>query len=340
MQERKKLNKKEINTFLKAKTFLILGGTGSFGKSMVTNLLNYNIKKIIVFSRDELKQFNMRNQIISKKVEYHIGDVRDKTSLKFSMRNVDFIFFASALKQVPSCEFFPDEAVKTNFIGALNVIELADELKIKKIIFLSTDKAVEPINSMGLSKSLMEKLVSSKSINTKAKLVITRYGNVLASRGSVLPSFVKSIKFNGIAKITDKDMTRFMMKMEDAIDLVMYALIHGNTGSIYVKKCPASNIVKLAKAVGLILNKKVKLNLIGIRVGEKIHETLISKYEMARTKFFKTYYEIKPEIKFDYRSFVNKGLSKKILKEYNSFDANLNLKQLTKLIKPKVLKLL
>lgn len=334
------MNKKKINNFLKDKTFLILGGTGSFGKAMVINLLNYDIKKIIVFSRDELKQFNMRNEIKSKKVEYHIGDVRDKVSLKFSMRNVDFIFFASALNQVPSCEFFPDEAVKTNFTGALNIIELADELKIKKIIFLSTDKAVEPINSMGMSKSLMEKLVSSKSIKTNAKLVITRYGNVLASRGSVLPSFVKSIKLNGIANITDKDMTRFMMKMQDAIDLVLYALINGNTGSIYVKKCPASNIVTLARAVGLILNKKVKLIFTGIRVGEKIHETLISKFEMTRTKSFKTYFEIKPEIKFNYENFFYKGFSKKIIKDYNSSDANLNLKDLKKLINPTVLNLL
>jgi len=321
------------------KTFLIIGGTGSFGKAMVIRLLKLKTKKIIVFSRDELKQFEMRNEIKSDTIEYHIGDVRDKTSLRFSMQNVDYIFFAAALKQVPSCEFFPDEAVKTNFLGALNIIELADQLKIKKIIFLSTDKAVEPINSMGMSKSLMEKLVSSKSLNSKTKLVITRYGNVLASRGSVLPAFVSLIQKKGEAHITSKDMTRFMMNMDEAIDLVLFALIKGKTGSIYVKKCPTAQITTLAKAVGIILKKKVHLIYTGIRVGEKIHETLISKFEMLRTKYYKTYFEIIPEINYDYNQFMTKGISKKLDQDYNSLDNLLDQKNLVKLIKPTVLKL-
>jgi UDP-glucose 4-epimerase len=325
---------------LKNKSFLILGGTGSFGKAMTIRLLKFNVKKIIIFSRDELKQFEMRNEIYSNKVEYHIGDIRDKSSLKFAMQNVDYIFFAAALKQVPSCEFFPDEAVKTNFFGALNVIELANDIKIKKIIFLSTDKAVEPINSMGMSKSLMEKLVSSKSLKSKTELIITRYGNVLSSRGSVLPIFINTIQNNGKAYVTSKDMTRFMMKMDVAIDLVLFALANGKSGCIYVRKCPSSNISTLARAAGAILNKKISLTYTGIRAGEKIHETLISKFEMIRTKSFKTYFEITPEIKYNYNQFMTKGISRKLHKDYNSSYNLLDIKKLIKLIRPEVLKLI
>ncbi len=328
-----------MSKIFKNKIYLILGGTGSFGKAMVLRLLKLNVKKIIIFSRDELKQFEMRNEIQSSKLEFHIGDVRDKSSLQYSMKNVDYIFYAAALKQVPSCEFFPDEAVKTNFFGALNVIELSDICKIKKIIFLSTDKAVEPINSMGMSKSLMEKLVSSKSLNTKSELIITRYGNVLASRGSVLPSFVHSIQTKGQANITSKDMTRFMMKMEDAIDLVLHALINGRSGSIYVRKCSASNITTLANSVATILNKKININYMGVRAGEKIHETLISKYEMPRTKSYRTYFEISPEIKYSYDNFMTTGVSKNFLSDYSSANSLLDLQKLTKFIRPTVLKI-
>jgi UDP-glucose 4-epimerase len=324
---------------LNNKTFLILGGTGSFGKAMVMRLLKLNIKKIIVFSRDELKQYEMRNEIKSKKLEYHIGDVRDKSSLSFSMKNVDYIFYAAALKQVPSCEFFPDEAVKTSFFGALNVIELADLFKIKKIIFLSTDKAVEPINSMGTSKSLMEKLVCSKSLNSNTQLIITRYGNVLASRGSVLPYFINSIQAKNEVNVTSKHMTRFLMQIDDALDLVMHALINGRSGSIYVRKCFASYISELAKSVGFILNKKIHINYTGIRVGEKIDETLISKYEMSRAKNYKNYFEIIPEIKFTYDNFMTSGISDKLLNDYNSSQNLLDFKKLTKFIQPTVLKI-
>ncbi len=318
------------------KTFLI---AKTIPDKSAISIIKLKTKKIIVFSRDELKQFEMRYEIKSNNIEYHIGDVRDKTSLKFSMQNVDYIFFAAALKQVPSCEFYPDEAVKTNFLGALNVIELADQFKIKKIIFLSTDKAVEPINSMGMSKSLMEKLASSKSLNSKTKFIITRYGNVLASRGSVLPTFVNLIQKKEQAHVTSEDMTRFMMKMDEAIDLVLFALIKGRTGSIYVKKCPASQITTLAKAVGVILNKKVHITYTGIRAGEKIHETLISKFEMLRTNHYKAYFEIIPEINYNYNQFTTNGVSKKLLQDYNSSNNLLDQKSLIKLIKPTVLKL-
>lgn len=327
-----------MNKYFKNKSFLIVGGTGSFGKSMVLSLLNLNVKKIVVFSRDELKQFEMRNEIKSNKIFYHLGDVRDRSSLKTSMRGIDFIFFAAALKQVPSCEFFPDEAVKTNFFGALNLIELADEMKIRKIVFLSTDKSVEPINSMGMTKSLMEKLVSSRSVTTKCKLIITRYGNVMGSRGSVIPSFIKSIEKNNIAHVTSKEMTRFMMHMSDAIELVLYALEKGKQGCIYVRKCPSAHINTLAESIAFLLNKKIKIKYVGIRAGEKINETLISKYEMFRSTIFKTYFEIKPEIFFKYEKFVSKGFNEKIYKEYSSKDNPLDLINLSKFIKPLIYK--
>ena len=252
------MNKKE---FFKNKIILITGGTGSFGHAMTVNLLNMKPKEIRIFSRDEKKQDDMRKNFNNQKLKFYVGDIRDYSSVKNVVNNVDYIFHAAALKQVPSCEFYPMEAVKTNILGVENLLNAAEDAHVKKIICLSTDKAVYPINAMGVSKSMMEKVIIAKSRtfkNKKTKVCITRYGNVIYSRGSVIPLFVKQVFEKKSITVTDMSMTRFMMSMNDAIDLVLFAFNNGNNGEIFIKKSPAATIKTIILALTKILSRKIK----------------------------------------------------------------------------------
>jgi UDP-glucose 4-epimerase len=272
----------------KDKTLLITGGTGSFGQKMVDYFLyNTNIKQIRVFSRDEEKQDRMRSKLNNSQVKYYIGDVRNYKSINEALKGVDFVFHAAALKQVPSCEFYPLEAVNTNIIGASNVIDACAENRVRKLVVLSTDKAVYPINAMGLTKALMEKLMVAKSrtIGTEQlTLAATRYGNVMASRGSVIPLFVKQCKENVPITITDPNMTRFLMSLDESVSLVLFAFYNAHTGDIFVQKAPASTIYDLALAIKEIFHAKNDIRIIGTRHGEKMHETLINREEMVRAE--------------------------------------------------------
>ena len=270
------MNKKE---FFKNKIILITGGTGSFGHAMTVNLLNMKPKEIRIFSRDEKKQDDMRKNFNNQKLKFYVGDIRDYSSVKNVVNNVDYIFHAAALKQVPSCEFYPMEAVKTNILGVENLLNAAEDAHVKKIICLSTDKAVYPINAMGVSKSMMEKVIIAKSRtfkNKKTKVCITRYGNVIYSRGSVIPLFVKQVFEKKSITVTDMSMTRFMMSMNDAIDLVLFAFNNGNNGEIFIKKSPAATIKTIILALTKILSRKITIKIIGPRHGEKYHETLMN----------------------------------------------------------------
>ncbi len=266
------------------KILLITGGTGSFGNAVLRRFLDTDIKEIRIFSRDEKKQDDMRKKYNNQKLKFYIGDVRDYSSILNASRGVDFIYHAAALKQVPSCEFHPMEAVKTNILGTENVLEAAIANRVRRIVCLSTDKAVYPINAMGISKAMMEKVIVAKSRNLdSSKTVIcgTRYGNVMASRGSVIPLFVDLIKSGKPLTITDPNMTRFMMTLEDAVDLVLYAFEHGNNGDIFVQKAPAATIQTLAIALKELLNAhEHPINIIGTRHGEKLYEALLSREEM------------------------------------------------------------
>jgi UDP-glucose 4-epimerase len=270
-----------MKKLFKNKTFLITGGTGSFGSQMINYLIKTNINKIIIFSRDEKKQEDLRNKFNSNKLTFYIGDVRDYKSICNASKNVNYIFHAAALKQVPSCEFYPEEAISTNTMGANNVMRSAYENNVEKCILLSTDKAVYPINAMGLTKALMEKLMQANSRIYNDKRTIfcaTRYGNVAGSRGSVIPRFVELIKKNEPPTITDPEMTRFLMTLNDSVDLVLTALIKGKSGDIFVQKAPSCRIIDLANSIKEILGKsKLKNKIIGIRHGEKKHEVLLSK---------------------------------------------------------------
>jgi len=300
------------NSFINDKTILITGGTGSFGKSVVHKLIKLTPGKIIIFSRDEKKQFDMRNYFNSDKLQFVVGDVRDKESVMKYMRGVDFVFHAAALKQVPSCEFFPLEAVKTNVLGASNVIEAACANNIKRLVVLSTDKAVYPINAMGMSKALMEKVMLAAS-KAESKFYDTtlcgvRYGNVMCSRGSVIPYFFDLMKKNFPLTITDGDMTRFLLSLDDAIDLVLFALQDGKNGTMYIRKAPACTILTLAKAMEKITNYKGGIKEVGIRAGEKMHESLISTEEKMRSASNETYYEIQSETQgLDYEEYFVRG---------------------------------
>lgn len=275
------------------KTLLITGGTGSFGNKLLEMFLNSNLKEIRIFSRDEKKQDDMRKKYNHPKIKYYIGDVRDKSSLEVAMTDVDYVFHASALKQVPSCECFPIEAVKTNILGSNNVMEMAIKHKVKKIIFLSTDKATYPINAMGMSKALMEKTVIARARNESDTIMcLTRYGNVMGSRGSVIPLFYKQIEEGKPLTITNPDMTRYMMTLKEAVDLVMYAFEKGNQGDLFVQKSPATTIDILAKAIMKFKGCDVKPKIIGVRVGEKDHEVLVTKEEMAKAIDLGNYYKI------------------------------------------------
>jgi len=299
---------------LKNKTLLITGGTGSFGKAVLKRYLASDIKEIRIFSRDEKKQDDLRKALNNPKVKFYIGDVRDERSVLKAMKGVDYVFHAAALKQVPSCEFFPIEAVKTNILGTENVIDAAVECGIKKVICLSTDKAVYPINAMGMSKALMEKVMVSKSRNlseNETVLCATRYGNVMASRGSVIPLFVDQIKKGNDLTITDPDMTRFMMTLDDAVDLVMYAFEHGKQGDTFVQKSPASTIGDLAQSLLELYKAGNKIRIIGTRHGEKLYETLVNREEMVKAEDLGDYYRIPADTRdLNYDQYFSEGEDK------------------------------
>lgn len=297
----------------KDKILLITGGTGSFGNAVLKRFLNTDIKEIRIFSRDEKKQDDMRHLYNNHKIKFYIGDVRSKRSLDFAMQGVDYVFHAAALKQVPSCEFFPMEAVRTNVMGTENVIDSAIEHGVKRVINLSTDKAVYPINAMGISKAMGEKVAIAKSRGTGSHNTVicsTRYGNVMASRGSVIPLFIDQIKAGNPITITDPSMTRFMMTLEDAVDLVIYAFKHGKPGDIFVQKAPSCTIETLAKAIIEFYNAKSEIKIIGTRHGEKVYETLINREEMVRAEDLVDYYRINPDSRdLNYESYFSEGES-------------------------------
>ena len=295
----------------KDKTLLITGGTGSFGNAVLNRFLETDIKEIRIFSRDEKKQDDMRNQLMNEKVKFYIGDVRDYNSIEKAMRGVDYVFHAAALKQVPSCEFFPIEAAKTNVFGTQNTIDAAVANKVDTIICLSTDKAAYPINAMGISKALMEKVAvaASRNIpNDGTKVCLTRYGNVMASRGSVIPLFVKQIKENSPLTVTDPGMTRFLMSLEDAVDLVLFAFQNGNQGDLFVNKAPASTIGDLAEAIREIFNSSNNIEIIGTRHGEKLYETLCTREEMQKAEDMGDFYRIPADNRdLNYRRYYFEG---------------------------------
>jgi UDP-N-acetylglucosamine 4,6-dehydratase/5-epimerase len=275
---------------------LITGGTGSFGNAVLDRLLNTDIKEIRILSRDEKKQNDMRLKYSDDRIKFIIGDVRDFNSVYYAAKNVDYVFHAAALKQVPTCEFYPIEAIKTNILGSHNVINAAVENNVRKVIFLSTDKAAYPINAMGMSKALMEKLAISMSremSNTQTVFCCTRYGNVMCSRGSVIPLFVDQIKSGKAITITDPNMTRFLMSLDEAVELVINAFNGGVQGDIWVQKAPASTIYDLAIALKELFKSDIEINIIGVRQGEKKHETLVTKEEMLKTEDRGKYYRIK-----------------------------------------------
>lgn len=280
----------------KDKILLITGGTGSFGNAVLTQFINTDIKEIRIFSRDEKKQDDMRHQLNNPKVKFYIGDVRDKRSVDGAMRGVDYIFHAAALKQVPSCEFFPIQAVRTNVFGTENVLDSAIEHGVKNVVVLSTDKAAYPINAMGISKAMMEKVAIAKARslgeNAATTICCTRYGNVMASRGSVIPLWIDQIKTGKEITITDPNMTRYMMTLEDAVDLVLYAFQHGKNGDLFVQKAPAATLDVLAKALTGLFKTNTPVRVIGTRHGEKLYETLVTREEMAKSEDMGDYYRI------------------------------------------------
>ena len=328
----------KIKKLFKNKTLLITGGTGSFGNAMVKSLKGFELKEIRIFSRDEKKQYDMRKKFNNfKNISFYIGDIRNEDSIYEATKKVDFIFHAAALKQVPSCEFFPMEAIKTNVLGTSNVLKAAKKNDVKKTIVLSTDKAVYPINAMGQSKALMEKLTIAESRNSHESIFcITRYGNVMGSRGSVIPLFISQLKNESFKNltITHKDMTRFLMTLDNSVELVFHAFTEGMNGDIFVKKQPASTVVNLAIALKELLNIEKKIKFIGIREGEKLHETLVSSEEFARTIDNKSFYLIKPDNRdLNYDDFFFVGRNKKILNDYTSLNTKqLDLKEIKKLI--------
>ena len=303
------------------KTLLITGGTGSFGNAVLDRFLDTDIKEIRIFSRDEKKQEDMRIKYKNDKIQFYIGDVRDYRSIDDAMDGVDYIFHAAALKQVPSCEFFPIQAVETNILGTDNVLEAAINHGVKKVIVLSTDKAAYPINAMGMSKALMEKVAVAKGRNQNKTIICrTRYGNVMASRGSVIPLFCEQIEQGKPLTITNPEMTRFMMTLSDAVDLVVYAFEHGKQGDLFVQKAPAATIETLAKAVKSLKNSDAPINCIGTRHGEKLYEVLVTKEEMINAIDMGNYYCIPADNRgLNYQKYTNEGnadLSK--IEEYNS----------------------
>ena len=321
----------------KNKVLLIAGGTGSFGNAVLRRFLTTSIKEIRIFSRDELKQDDMRKFYNNDKLKFYIGDVRDKNSIDDAMRGVDYVFHAAALKQVPSCEFYPMQAVKTNVIGTENLLNSAINAGVKKVIALSTDKAVYPINAMGISKAMMERVIVSKGRNIKDTMIAcTRYGNVMASRGSVIPLFIDQVRRGRPITITDPNMTRFMMSLDQAVDLVLFAFENGQSGDIFVQKAPAATVELLANTMKNILgapNHEVKT--IGTRHGEKLYETLLTKEEMVKAIDMEKYYRIPADTRdLNYSKFFEEG--EEVVTEageYHSHNTHrLNEKELTELL--------
>ncbi|MBC8551750.1 MAG: polysaccharide biosynthesis protein [Candidatus Brocadiales bacterium] len=316
------------------KVLMITGGTGSFGNAVLRRFLNTDIKEIRVFSRDEKKQEDMRIDLKNDKVKFYIGDVRNHDSLDYASRGVDYIFHAAALKQVPSCEFYPMEAVRTNILGTENVLNAAIDNNVKRVILLSTDKAVYPINAMGLSKAMMEKLAVAKSRlidQEKTILCCTRYGNVAATRGSVIPLFIKLIKEGKPLTVTDPNMTRFLMSIDDAVDLVLFAYTHARQGDILVQKSPASTLADLALALKELFNADNEIKVIGTRHGEKLYETLLTREEMAHAEDLGGYYRISADNRdLNYNKYFIEGEQKVSQSEdYNSHNTDrLNLEQI------------
>ena len=317
------------------KILLITGGTGSFGNQVLNRLLKTEIKEIRIFSRDEKKQDDMRKKYLSKRIKFYIGDIRDYSAVNNVVRNVNFIFHAAALKQVPSCEFYPIEAVKTNILGTENLLESAINNKVEKIVCLSTDKAVYPINAMGLSKAMMEKVIVAKARTSETKICITRYGNVMNSRGSVIPLFINQIKNKKPLTITDPKMTRFMMSLEEAVELVMHAFENIKSAEIFVKKSPAATISTLAEAIKLLFNvPNHPVKIIGTRHGEKLYESLLSKEERLQSSETDEYFKVSPDLRdLNYNLFENIG-QENIYKEYTSHNTTrLDLDSLILLLK-------
>ena len=298
----------------KNKTLLITGGTGSFGNAVLQHFLNSDFNEIRIFSRDEKKQEDMRISLNNDKLKFYIGDVRNYDSISDAMRGVDYVFHAAALKQVPSCEFYPMEAVRTNVLGAENVMRVAIANKVKRCVVLSTDKAVYPINAMGISKAMMEKVMVANSRlcePNETVLCATRYGNVMASRGSVIPLFLDQIKSGKPITITDPNMTRFLMSLSDSVSLVMYAFEHARPGDIFVQKAPASTVAELAQALKVLLNAPNEIKLIGTRHGEKLFESLVSREEMLRAEDLGGYYRIPADSRdLNYNKYFVEGEAK------------------------------
>ena len=306
------------------KTLLITGGTGSFGNTVLRRFLDSDVRRIVVFSRDEKKQEDMRIALRNPRIRFVIGDVRDAAALDFAMAAVDYVFHAVALKQVPSCEFFPMEAVRTNIVGTDNVITAAAAAGVKRLILLSTDKAVYPINAMGISKSMAEKVLIARARSSVPGegpvLCATRYGNVMASRGSVIPLFVDKIKTGQPLRVTHPDMTRFLMSLEESVDLVMHAFEHGDQGDLFVQKSPACTVGDLAVALKELFASDAPVEVIGSRHGEKLHETLVSREELAKAVDLGRYYRVPADTReLDYENFVDQGdIATNLLADYTS----------------------
>ena len=323
---------------LKNKTLLITGGTGSFGHELLDTILDKDFKEARIFSRDELKQEHMRIQLNNPRVKFYIGDVRDRDSVDAAMQGVDLVFHAAALKQVPSCEFFPMQAVMTNVIGSNNVVESAVAHKVESVVCLGTDKAVYPVNAMGMTKALMEKVAQAacRGLTEKdTKVSCVRYGNVMCSRGSVIPLFIKQIKENKPITVTDPGMTRFLLPLPEAIQLVLFAFKHAQQGDIFVKKAPASTIADLAQALKELFKSDVPVRTIGIRHGEKIYETLLNTEELRRSEDMGDYYRIKMDGRdLNYNKYFTEGDKKEVrLTDYTSHNTErLTVKQIKELL--------
>lgn len=322
----------------KNKVLMITGGTGSFGNTVLKRFLSTDVSEIRIFSRDEKKQEDMRIALNNSKLKFYIGDVRDYDSVYQAMRGVDYVFHAAALKQVPSCEFYPMEAVRTNVIGTENVLNAATVCGVKRVVVLSTDKAVYPINAMGISKAMAEKLMVAKSrVQREGETVFcaTRYGNVMASRGSVIPLFVSQLKEGKPLTVTDPNMTRFLMSLEDSVDLVLYAYEHGKQGDIFVQKAPASTVADLAQALKELFNKRNDVRIIGTRHGEKLYESLISREEMAHAQDMGGYYRLPADNRdLNYAKYFSEGEEKiSRLEDYTSHNTTLlNVEQIKTLL--------
>ena len=321
------------------KTLLITGGTGSFGNAVLNRFLSTDIKEIRIFSRDEKKQDDMRHLYQNPKIKFYIGDVRDRRSVDGAMKGVDFIFHAAALKQVPSCEFFPTQAVRTNVLGTENVLDSAIEHGVKNVVVLSTDKACYPINAMGISKAMMEKVAIAKGRQlgngNGTTICCTRYGNVMASRGSVIPLWIDQMEKGEVITVTDPNMTRFMMTLNDAVDLVIYAFQHGRNGDLFVQKAPAATLETLALALKELLKKDTIVKVIGTRHGEKLYETLVTREEMARAEDMGNYYRIPCDTRdLNYDKYFVEGQEKvSVIEDYHSHNTHrLNVEEMKSLL--------